>query len=495
MRRLSMVVLAAVAALAGCTAEPTDSPPAPGTFSVAVREPAALLPAQVRDLPGRLVVDALWTPLTDPADAEAEPLAASEVTSDDLRTWTIRLREGLRFHDGSPVTALSYVDTWRAVVEEGWPGATVLTDVLRAEDFRAIDEHTVELVLDRPLGQVPVVLGAPALLPLPRAVLDSRDWAAFAVQPVGNGPYRLAGPWRSGEGARLTRVDDHAGPRPGHAREIDLRVVADPAEQYELARTGAVDLATQVPAAAHGRMRDDFGERVLMWPLPEVSMLGFPAANPSLADAAARHAVALAVDRATLEAGPLGHQVDLASALLPPAVPLGQRSGQCRPCNHDPEAATALWEQAGRPAGELVVHAGADQATWAAPLAEQVGATLGVPARIETGPPAPTGVHALTRTLHTRSPHELLAPLASDAPGNPVGYASTTFDQMLAAAGEAADLAESGRLYRLAENQLLRDLPVAPLWSAHGHAVWTDRIAGVTPSPSLALNLPTITTP
>ncbi|GAB3494758.1 peptide ABC transporter substrate-binding protein [Amycolatopsis cihanbeyliensis] len=502
----SMLLLVTVVA---CTGD-ERAPAAPGTFSVALGEPASLLPAEITDLPGRLVADAVWTPLTAPGDgqgAEPEPLAAESITSTDQRSWTIRLRAGMRFHDGTPVTAQAYVDTWEAAEREGWAGATVLTETLRAEKFRATGERTIELVLERPLGQVPLILGSTALLPLPPSAVAARDWAGFARHPVGNGPYRLAEDWRPGAGARLTRFEGYRGPRPGTAREIGLRVAADAAEQYELARTGEVDLATEVPGDQHHRMAEDFGDRVLMWPLPELTMLGVPAGDERFADAASRHAIALAIDRAALEEGPLGHQVDLASALLPPAMPLGHRSGTCRPCNHDPRAAQALWEQAGKPAPELAVHfaEGTGQESWVRPLAEQLGDMLGSTARPSPVPAAEyrellergtaDGLFVLSHVLRTRSPHELLAPLRSGAGSNRTGYASEGFDQMMAEAGGAAELGTSGELYRLAENQLLRDLPVIPLWSRHGHAVWGERLGGVTASPNLAIDLAAIDVP
>ncbi|WP_216215781.1 peptide ABC transporter substrate-binding protein [Amycolatopsis aidingensis] len=512
MRRKVRAVLATIVLLAtavACTGE-RDTPAAPGTFSVALGEPASLLPAEIGDLPGRLVADAVWTPLTAPAaepGAEPEPLAAESITSTDQRSWTIRLRAGMRFHDGSPVTAQSYVDTWNAVRKEGWPGATVLTEVLRAKEFLATDARTIELVLERPLGQTPLVLGATALLPLPPSVLAAGDWAAFARHPVGNGPYRLAEDWRPGSGARLVRFDDYRGPRSGKAKEIGLRVAADPAAQYELARSGEVDLATEVPGEQHHRMAEDFGDRVLMWPLPELTMLGVPAGDKRFADAASRHAIALAVDRAALAEGPLEHQVDLAGALLPPALPLGHRSGTCRPCNHDPRAATALWEQAGNPATELALRfaAGTGQESWVRPLAEQLGDTLGIAVRPRPVPAAEyqdllaagpaEGLFVLSSRLRTRSPQELLAPLLSGAGRTGTGYADQGFDQMMAEAGATAEPGTSGELYRLAENQVLRDLPVIPLWSRHGHAVWGQRLGGVTASPNLAIDLAAVDVP
>jgi oligopeptide transport system substrate-binding protein len=478
--RLLAVTLVLIAPACTDTASPA---PEPGTFVVGVREPASLLPARVVDLTGQLVTGALWTPLTvhDPATQQVEPAAAVSFTSPDQVVWTIKLQPGMQFHDGSAVTARSYTGAWQAAIAERWPGATVLTDVLGAKEMRAVDELTIELVLARPFVQVPLVLGATALFPLPDSVLASRDWAGFGAEPVGTGPYRLAGPWR--DGVRLTRFDGYLGDAPGKAREITVRVLDD---QYDQVRAGTLDLATAVPGSRHEAVASEFADRHAEWPLPELTYLGFPSTDPRFRDPAVRHAVALAVDRAALEAGPLDRQVDPARSLLPPSVALPGRSAVCRPCNHDPEAAKSLLRQVEGFTGPVHVYHRPGQESWAQALAQQLRGALGVEvdARPEPNGPALDGPVLITRPLFSPSPREPMT-------GIP-GYAPNGFADLLASADATADPAGRDQLYRVAENQILRDLPVVPLWSRHAHAVWSDRIRVERPDPVRGLDLATV---
>jgi oligopeptide transport system substrate-binding protein len=465
--------------LAACSSpEPTRDP---DTLAVGVTEPASLLPGAVTDLPGRMITGALWTPLVtyDAEQQQVTPLAAATISSQDQVVWTIRLRPGARFHDGTPVTATSYVDTWRAALAERWPGAAVLTDVLRAKDMRADDDTTVTLTLNRPFAQAPLALGAAALLPLPSSVLRSRDWAGFAAHPVGNGPYKLAEPWR--EGGKLIKADTYQGPNPGNARVIELRVL-DPAAQHAGVRSGSLDLATAVPGAAHDAMQRDFPGRHLTWPLPALTYLSIPLSDKRFADPTVRHAIALAVDRGAMEAGPLEHQVDVARSLLPPFVALAQRPGACRPCNADPAAAKALLEQSGTLTGPVNLYSSG--APWAQALADQLHRALGLDFTVRSEPSG-DGPAIVTRPLFTPSPREPLINLS--------GYGSPAFDDLLASADAATTPAESGQLYRVAENQVLRDLPVIPLWSAHGHAVWGPRASGVRTDPYRGIELEQLT--
>lgn len=483
--RLISVFAVLLLSITGCSE--SSEPAEPGVLTVGVSEPAGLLPADLRDQAGRMIVGALWTPLVDydAATGTSTPRAAESVASTDLVTWEVKLRADGRFHDGTPVTANSYVDTWRAVANERWSGSGALTEVLRAKEISAPDERTLRIVLERPSGQVPAVLAAPALLPLPASVLASRDWAGFAANPVGNGPFRMAEPWRPGSGGRLLRV----GEATGKAREIQFEV-GDSAAQYDQVKAGSLDLASEVPGARHDGMHHDFADRHAMWPLPEAAYLAFPGSDQRFEDAAVRYAFAMSVDRAALAAGPLDSQVDPARAILPPGIAPGERSGTCRPCTLDRAAANSLLAQVTF-SGPVTMYFTAEHENWALPLVDQIRTTLAldITSRPRTGEPSASidSPTIITRALSTSSPHELLAAIATT-----VGYTDEGFTQLLTSADTAGTPAETGQLYRLAENQLLRDLPVAPLWSGHGHAVWAQRVHEVTATPLRGIDLASI---
>ncbi|MBB5855977.1 oligopeptide transport system substrate-binding protein [Amycolatopsis umgeniensis] len=459
--RLLVPLLAAALIAAGCTE--SGEPPAPDVLRVGLSAPVSTNPADVRDQAGRLVTSALWTPLADydPATGKATPRAAESIVSTDRITWTAKLKDGGKFHDGTPVTAQSYVDTWKVVARESWAASRVLKDLVRAKEITAPDPLTIRLVLDRPSGQIPALLSSPALVPLPASVLASRDWAGFARRPIGNGPFRLDGDWLP-SGGKLVRVADAA----GKARVIELKT-GDAAAQYDEVKAGKLDLSTAVPGDRHEAMHTDFAQRHVMWALPNVSYLGFPLTAPHFSDATVRHGFALGIDRAALEAGVLGKQADPAKSLLPPAVAPGERSSTCRPCTFDAEAGKSLLSQAEFPT--TPVHFGQSQTRWQGPLAEQVTKAAGVPLSPEPG----EGPFAIDVDLATPSPQEVLAKIVEFT-----GYSSDGFADLLKSA-EETEAADSGEVYRLVENQLLRDLPVAPLWSGHGHAVWADRVGDV----------------
>jgi oligopeptide transport system substrate-binding protein len=485
--RTAALVAGAVAMLvAPVAAMRVWSDPADPRISVGAAPPATLVPGDVRDPAGRMIAAAVWTGLTAHDGRGGTPVeaAAESITSPDRRVWTVRLRPGGRFHDGSPVTARSFVDAWRATLREGWHGARLFTEVARVKGaggrdddvagLKVRDERTFEVTLDRPLAGFPALLADPAFLPMPESVLRSRDWASYARRPVGNGPFRV----RSHD-ARETVLE----PRDGRGRTVVVRAMPDAAAQYRAVQAGDLDVATAVPPQRHASMDTDFPRHHLMVPGRAMTYLVIPEWDERFAGPTVRHALSMAVDRRAVAEGPLGHQASPANALVPPGIGLGRREGQCRVCVHDRAAASAALADAGGLDGPVPIwyEAGAGDDAWVKAVADQWRATLRLDARPKPVPAAELRAAVADRktdgpfVLHSAPDYP--APVAALAPlPRPGGGASDLIEQ----AERAADPDDGVLPARLAESSLLRDMPVIPLWYGHDHLVWSERVRGVT---------------
>src|SRR3712207_2943889 len=109
--RVTPILLTVAIMITGCSTTPEPAPAQPGVLTVGI---GTAVPSPWRD---RMISNALYTPLIDhdPATGRITPRAAESVTgTPDQITWTIKLRPGT-YHDGTPVTAGSYVDAWRTV--------------------------------------------------------------------------------------------------------------------------------------------------------------------------------------------------------------------------------------------------------------------------------------------------------------------------------------------------------------------------------------------
>ncbi|QXJ20353.1 ABC transporter substrate-binding protein [Actinomadura graeca] len=498
-RTAALVTGAVVVLVAPVAALKALGDPADPRISVGAPAPATLLPGDVRDTTGRMIANAVWTGLVayDPATGAPAGAAAESVTSGDRRVWTVRLRPGGVFSDGSPVTARSFTGAWTAVLREGWAGARLIADVARVkgaghprpdgvDGLKVTGDRTFEVTLDRPLSGFPALLGDPAFFPMPEGVLRSRDWASYARSPVGNGPMRIAA--RAGGEVVLRR--------PGGGRDVVVRAMPDAARQYTAAENGDLDVATLVPPARHGSMDADFGGRHLAVPGRTVTYLVFPGWARRLSSPTARTALSMAVDRSAVTEGVLGHQYSPADSLVAPGILPGHRQGQCRLCVHDTRAAAAALKDAGGLPGPLSLwyQAGAGDDAWVRAVAGQLHGGLGLDARPRPVPDlrgalarrevdGPFAVHA---TAAYPAPVASLASLLDAAPALPADGSVTG---LLAEAREAGTAEDGVIPARLAESALLRDMPAMPLWSAHDHLVWSGRVRGVTADAFTGLRL------
>lgn len=497
-RTAALVTGAVAVLLAPVAALKAWSEPADPRISVGAAAPGTLLPGDVRDTTGRMIANAVWTGLVayDPESGAPANAAAESFSTPDRRVWTIRLRPGATFQDGSPVTSRSFTGAWTAVLRAGWAGSRLLTEVARIEGaahpedgvsgLKVKNDLTFEVTLDRPLNGFPALLGDPAFFPMPESVLKSRDWTSYGRNPVGNGPFRV-----KSRGAREIVLER----RSGRGRAVVVKAMPDAAAQYTAAEAGDLDVATQVPPARHESMDAEFGDRHLAVPGRDMTYLAFPGWEERLSSPTVRHALSMAIDRSAVTEGPLGHQYSPADALVAPGIRPGHREGQCRLCVHDSKAAAGALADAGGLTGplDLWYEANRGDDAWVKAVAGQFRKELKIDAR-------PHPVTDLRKALdehevdgpfvvHTTAAYP--APVAALAP---LLKAGTGFDDdyttdLVADAERAASPGEGVIPARLAESAMLRDMPLMPLWSRHDHLVWSERVRGVTAGAFAGLRL------
>ena len=244
--------LAAGLVLAACNAQSlTRHRRDPGALVVA--QPADVLsldPVRVVDTEsleiGELIFEGLvgWKPGT----TDIEPmLATSWQLSPDARTWTFHLRDHVLFQDGTPFDADAVVFSFERLLDAKHPyylGAaggfwrTQLKDITRVV---AVDARTVEIDVSRPYAPL---LGDLAKFPMvsPAAV---RRWGdAFALHPVGTGPFAFES-WRRGEQVVVRRFDRYWG-KPALLDRVVFQVVVDARQRLIDLESGSVDVAKAI---------------------------------------------------------------------------------------------------------------------------------------------------------------------------------------------------------------------------------------------------------
>ena len=262
-----------------------------------------------------------------------------------------RLHDGWTFHDGTPVTAESFVDAWnyaayspnaqagsyffaniegygdlQAPVDDageptGEPAATELSGL------RVVDDQTFTVTLSAPFAQFPVTLGYNPFFPLPESFFE--DPEAFGLRPVGNGPFRADGDFVPGQGITVLAYEDFAGEQPASVEAVEFRVYTDTDTAYLDAQAGNLDVLPRIPADASGTAPEDFEGRYVETAASGFTFLGLPLYQERYADARVRQALSLAIDRETIAEQIFSGTRQAADSVVPPVVD-GHRDGRLR---------------------------------------------------------------------------------------------------------------------------------------------------------------------
>ncbi|GIF46440.1 peptide/nickel transport system substrate-binding protein [Asanoa ferruginea] len=291
-----------------------------------------------------------WRPWPEMAERLPAPADGSWVRHPDGRTtMRYRLRTGLRWHDGRPVTADDVVASYRLL-------RSLECDYPHREIVEAIDDMTAAgLSLTVRWGATnPYAVfeewGSvlPARLLDPLRLADPAAWPELPQLrlPISHGPFRAA-EWVPGERIRLVRCQPH--PRGAAAvDEIVFRFLPGSGELRDAVAAGEVDvtdLSGFTAADARALRAGGSGVRVAVVPSSMWEHIDFNLDDRHLRDVRVRHAVAHAVDRQAISDTLHDGLAEVAHSWLPARHPAHNDTVRRYP--HDPRAARSLLSAAG----------------------------------------------------------------------------------------------------------------------------------------------------
>jgi len=380
-------------------------------------DPSTLDPALIADIYGRSVAQQIFDGLVsfDQTLAITPSLAQFWRASRDGLTWTFTLRKGVHFHHGREVTADDVVYSLTRVLDPRLKSgaADFFTSIRGAPDFRrgdvsrvaglvALDRYTVQVSLAEASVPFVSVLAVGQAKIVPRELVE-RDPAAFGLKPVGSGP----------------------------------------------------------------------------WPMFSVRFYGFNTRIKPLDDRRVRQAVVAAVDReAIIEEAHLGKHTP-ARGIVPPGT-LGFNPGLAAP-GYDPRRARALLAEAGYPGGrglpkiEIWSSVTNDAIQREHELIRRSLAAVGIQAEFKYLTDWPAFSKALTEGrlpvflyawfADVPDPDNFLTKLFhSKSPRNYARYHNPVVDELLATARTTPDPQRRVELYRRAEQVIMDDAVIVPVW-------------------------------
>ncbi len=310
--------------------------------------------------------------LTEIAETlETKPALATSWRMLDPNTWEFELRQGVRFHDGTPFTARDVVATFARVPNV--PNSPALfTPFIRAvKEVQVLDDHRIRIVTSTPTATLPGDLARVLLVPERDAGQTTGDFNAGKVN--GTGPYRFTS-WVNTDNLVIARNEGYWGPRASWQGVTIRTITRDPSRVAALL-AGDVDAIDLVPTADKGRLSTDPRFRLFSGPAAVVHYIamdsvraespcvagrdGQPVRNP-LMDRRVRQALSMAIDRNAIATRLMEGSATPASQFLPGSI--DGTSPNLRPTPHDPARARALLAEAGFPNGfRLTLHSTTDR--------------------------------------------------------------------------------------------------------------------------------------
>jgi len=274
------------------------------------------------------------------SDSRITPLLAESFTpSADLKTWTFKLKRGIKFHNDEPFDAAAVKFSFeRAVAKE-----SVNKDKATFANIASIDTpdpHTVVLNLKNGNPDLPFQLGQGTAI-----IVEPKSAAGNGTKPIGTGPYKLDA-WNRGSSIVLVRHDGYRGAKDVKLRRVTIRFISDPAAQVAALLSGDVDVFPRV--AAGPSLKQFEGNKkyqVVIGGSRAKTVVAINNKKKPLDDVRVRQAIAAAIDRkAVIEGAADGFGVPIGSYLTPGAPGYVDLTAMNA---YDPAKARALLHRAG----------------------------------------------------------------------------------------------------------------------------------------------------
>ncbi|MEW1900595.1 MULTISPECIES: ABC transporter substrate-binding protein [unclassified Streptomyces] len=487
-----------------------------GIFSIELGEPEKpLYTGDTMESNGSAVMAGLFSTLVDyKADGSLEMINAESVTTTDSKTWTVKLKPGWTFHDGTPVTAKSYVDAWNwnanvknAMGLNSWfadikgfeklspseEGAQPTADKL--DGLKVVDENSFTIELSKAVPYFGHKLAYIVFAPLPEAFY--KDTKAAGQKPIGNGPYKFKS-WDHKKQIEIVRYDDYKGPNKAKNGGVVFKNYTTLEAAYEDLKSGNVDVLRQLAPKDLPVYRQDLGDRAVdqAYSAIQTVAVAFYAdqwSKPKQVDPKVIQGISMAIDRATITKTVLQGTREPASGWVAKGV-LGYQPNAVDVTKFDPAKAKELIKAGGGvPGNKISIQFNADggHKEWVDAVCNSITQSTGVACTGDGKPDFQADLQA-RKNKQVKSfyrsgwvlDYPVNANFISDlfrtgAAGNQGGFSNKELDAKIAKADSAPTLDESVKEFQAIEKDLVNYMPSIPLWYYKVNAGYSEKVSGV----------------
>ncbi|MFJ5232578.1 ABC transporter substrate-binding protein [Kitasatospora sp. NPDC088391] len=484
------------------------------TFTYQSSEPQnPLQPANANETGGGRIVQNLFKGLADydPSNGKLRMQVADKIDTSDSQTFNVTLKSGWTFHDGTPVTAKSFVDAWNwaANTKNNQINSSWFSDIEGYADVHpksgapakdtmsglAVQDDThFTIKLTNKVSYFPYKLGYVAFSPLPEGFF--KDPAGYGQKPVGNGPYQFVSWDHNSQVVTKTFANYQGVDKPKNGGVV-FKMYTTAEAAYADLQSNNLDVIDQVPPSALANYKNDLGDRAIDAPQGAIQNIGFTLYQSDWQGQdknKVRQGLSMAIDRDTITKTVLQGSRKPATAWVAEGVD-GYKSGTCGDaCTYNPDKAKQLIQEGGGVPGnaiKITYNADGGHKEWVDAVCNSIRQATGVNCAgdpktdFKTARAAITGhqINGLFRTGWVQD-YPLNANFLADvyrtgAASNDTGYSSPEFDKLANEADQAASVQDTATGYQKAEAQLAIDMPAIPLWYYRSNSGFSTKVQGV----------------
>ncbi len=283
----------------------------------------------------------------DSMDVEPQ-LAESWSDTEEVLTWTFKLRKGVTFHDGEPFNAQAVYDSFARVIDDkhplhGYGKWRYLSLSLKpVKSINVVDEYTIQLVTEKPFAPLLNNL-ALWLCPIlsPKAMYEYKD--QIGQHPVGTGPFTFV-KWVKDDQFVFERNEDYWGEK-AKVKKIVLKSIPEPSARLMALQSGAVDIADDLDPDSIKLVEKNANLAMIKRPSVNVGYLALNTEKPYLKDPKVRIGLSHAIDKnAIIQAIFQGMAIP---AKNPFAPSIWSYNDSIQPYEYDPAKAKKMLKEAG----------------------------------------------------------------------------------------------------------------------------------------------------
>jgi peptide/nickel transport system substrate-binding protein len=439
------------------------------------------------------------------ADMSVSPGLATKFENPVPTSWVYTIREGVKFHDGTPLTADDVVYSMNRHLDPA-VGSFWYAAYANVKDIKKTGEHQVTVRTKVPDALFNETMSGAA------GVVESAATLKKSASDYGNstGGVNCTGPfefetWQSGETIKLTRFDGYWNKDlKAKAKELEFVIQTDPVARTNALKSGEVDGGWMLPTNAISELKASGAGQVFFGLNSSVSSLVVSNSKGPLGDPKVRKALLMAIDRNGLTQAAEAGYATLTNSLTAESV-WGSADAATRDAAfkdlidypYDVEAAAKIIQEQGV-AGQEITITTAPMGNGFAVVAQATAAaaeSIGLKATINTVTPSAytslfsdpaaregTDLFYTNWYLSTANPLEMFSILRTGDFSNYGNWSSPEFDNATNAGLQNTDPAKSMAKAVDAQKTANKELPWLPLYESPTNIWLNNKITGASPS-------------